>query len=136
MPCVWVFVFAACKLFWLNKFSSSSPSVLLTNNFTWCQWMGFFLQNLRWIVEWIWKVENKWILTTTPFPIDTCNPAKEVSFLNSFSFCPLCLFYSNKKNPHRCNFPNLLKVTQLSKTRIMFAISCNLKFLFLLCSTM
>ena len=30
----WVLSFAACKLFWLNKFSSSSSSVPLTNNFT------------------------------------------------------------------------------------------------------
>ena len=29
-PCVEVFIFAACKLFWLNKFSSTSSSVLLT----------------------------------------------------------------------------------------------------------
>ena len=66
-PVIYLFIFfILCKLFWLNKFSWISLSVHLRDNFIlFCQLMEFFLQNRRWIVEWIWKVENRWILFRT-----------------------------------------------------------------------
>ena len=60
-----VLSFAAFKLFWLNKISSSSFCSSYEQLYMVSE-VGFFQQNHRWIVEWIWKVGNMWILFRMP----------------------------------------------------------------------